>query len=153
MKIEKMTEAHRAAVLAMMRVFYASDAVSTNGSEEIFARDIDACTQENPYAEGFVFIEEGKTVGYAMLAKSFSTEFGLPCVWIEDLYFLEAYRGRGFGSAFFAHLEKSFPDCIFRLEVEEENEGAVHTYIKNGFDTLPYMEMKKIYMTHKEKKE
>ena len=37
-----------------------------------------------------------------------------------------------------------FPqDNIFRLEVEEENERAVHVYEKNGFTFLPYMEMKK----------
>ena len=107
MKIEKMTEAHAPAVLEMMRVFYASDAVFTNGSEEIFQNDIEACISDNPYAEGFVFIEDGGVVGYAMLAKSFSTEFGCPCIWIEDLYFLEAYRGRGFGSAFFCLLGRA----------------------------------------------
>jgi ribosomal protein S18 acetylase RimI-like enzyme len=32
---------------------------------------------------------------------------------------------------------------LFRLEVEEENEGAVHVYKKCGFDILPYMEMKR----------
>lgn len=32
---------------------------------------------------------------------------------------------------------------IFRLEVEVENERAVHIYRKNGFEVLPYMEMKK----------
>ena len=143
MKIEKMTGAHAHAVLEMMRVFYASDAVFTNGSEEIFQNDIAACVSDNPYAEGFVFIEDGGVVGYAMLAKSFSTEFGCPCIWIEDLYFLEAYRGRGFGSAFFAFLEERYSDVLLRLEVEEENERAVKTYRKNGFDTLPYMEMKK----------
>ena len=143
MEIRKMEERDRETVLSMMRVFYASPAVFTNGSEEIFSRDIDACVLENPYAEGFVFIEDGGVAGYAMLAKSFSTEFGCPTIWIEDLYFLEEYRGRGFGSAFFAFLEKSYSGVLLRLEVEEENGVAVHTYRKNGFDILPYMEMKK----------
>ena len=107
MEIRKMEERDRETVLSMMRVFYASPAVSTNGSEEIFGRDIDACVLEDPYAEGFVFIENGESIGYAMLAKSFSTEFGCPCIWIEDLYFLEKYRGRGYGSAFFTFLEIS----------------------------------------------
>ena len=30
-----------------------------------------------------------------------------------------------------------------RLEVEEENKRAVAVYQKNGYETLPYMEMKK----------
>ena len=44
---------------------------------------------------------------------------------------------------FFDYLEKAYTDCIFRLEVEEENERAIHVYKKNGFEILPYMEMKK----------
>ena len=32
---------------------------------------------------------------------------------------------------------------ILRLEVEAENEHAVHVYRKSGFEVLPYMEMKK----------
>ena len=38
--IRNMKESDREAVLAMMREFYASPAVFSNGSEEIFASDI-----------------------------------------------------------------------------------------------------------------
>lgn len=142
-KIRKMTEQDRAVVMEMMRVFYHSPAVWTNGSEEIYYRDISACVGDSPYAEGFIF-ENGKEIqGYGMIAKSFSTEFGRPCIWIEDLYLKEEYRGKGIGSSFFQYLEKEYPDTIMRLEVEEENERAIRVYRKNGYETLPYMEMKK----------
>ena len=85
MKLEAMREEHREEVLAMMRVFYASPAVSTNGSEEIFRADVDACLSDDPCLEGFVLTENGHLLGYTMLARSFSTEFGKHCVWIEDL--------------------------------------------------------------------
>ena len=78
-----------------------------------------------------------------MIAKSFSTEFGKPCIWVEDLYLKPEYRGKGIGSQFFEYLDQNYTDCIFRLEVEEENERAIHVYEKNGFAVLPYMEMKK----------
>ena len=78
-----------------------------------------------------------------MIAKSFSTEFGKPCIWIEDLYLKEEYRGGGIGSSFFSYLEEKFPETIMRLEVEEDNTRAVAVYQKNGYETLPYMEMKK----------
>ena len=48
MNIEIMKEQHREEILAMMRVFYASPAVYTNGSEEIFQADIDACIGMSP---------------------------------------------------------------------------------------------------------
>ena len=142
--IRKMQEADRGAVLDMMRVFYASPAVLSNGSEEIFHRDIDNCVSSCPYLEGYLFLEGSSIQGYAMVAKSFSTEFGRPCIWIEDLYIQPDCRGLGIGSRFFQFLEETYPDTVLRLEVEEENARAVKVYEKCGFDELPYMEMKKI---------
>ncbi len=133
----------RASVLDMMRVFYASPAVLTNGSNEIFEADIDNCVGESPYLEGYVFENDGNIIGYGMLAKSFSTEFGKPCIWIEDLYIKEEFRRLGVGSSFFRLVEKKYPAALLRLEVEEENERAIAVYKKNGFEVLPYMEMKK----------
>ena len=141
--IRKMVRDDRSTIIDMMRVFYASPAVLSNGSEEIFEADVENCVNESPYLEGFVFEEKGEILGYGMIAKSFSTEFGKPCIWVEDLYLKPEYRGQGVGSKFFEYLEKNYTDCIFRLEVEEENERAIHVYEKNGFTVLPYMEMKK----------
>lgn len=141
--IRKMTKNDKDTIMDMMRIFYASPAVLSNGSDEIFEADIENCVNDSPYLEGFVFEENGKIQGYGMIAKSFSTEFGKPCIWIEDLYIKPEYRGLGIGSMFFEYLEKTYTDCIFRLEVEEENERAIHVYEKNGFAVLPYMEMKK----------
>ena len=112
--IRKMTKQDKQAVIEMMRVFYTSPAVFSNGSENIFLQDIEACTGENPYLDGYIFAapDSGEIQGYGMVAKSFSTEFGKPCA-----------------------------GCVIRLEVEEENERAVKVYEKNEFHVLPYMEM------------
>ena len=141
--IAAMEEMHRERVLDMMRTFYASAAVLTNGSEEIFTADIDACISDNPYLEGFVFCRGEELLGYGMAAKSFSTEFGKPCIWIEDLYVTSAHRGKGIGSAFLDFMTCRYPDAILRLEVEEENGKAIAVYRKSGFEVLPYMEMTK----------
>ncbi len=142
--IKPMTAEHRETVLEMMRVFYTSPAVFTNGSEEIYQRDVENCINDNPYLEGYVFYEQDKVCGYAMIAKSFSTEFGLPCIWIEDLYIEPEYRGHGIGAKFLTFIEEKFPNTILRLEAEKENERAVYVYEKCGYDVLPYLEMKKI---------
>ncbi len=139
--IRQMEERDQSAVLAMMEVFYHSPAVHTNGSEEIFRKDVSECLSGSPYLEGLVFEGPEGLQGYAMLAKSYSTEFGRRCVWIEDLYILEAYRGMGIGKAFFAYVEGKYADCVLRLEVEEDNERALHLYKSRGFDALPYLEM------------
>lgn len=141
--IRYMKEQDRQRVLEMMRVFYASEAVFTNGSEDIFNTDIDNCVNENPYIEGYVFENGDHIQGYAMIAKSFSTEFGKACIWIEDIYVKEEYRGLGIASRFLGFIEQKYPNSLFRLEVELENERAVNVYKRCGYDVLPYMEMKK----------
>ena len=143
--IRPMEERDRERVLGMMRAFYASPAVLSDGSEEIFTADFDACVGENPFLEGYVFEEAGELSGYAMAAKSFSTEFGRQCVWIEDLYIREEYRGRGIGTLFLDFIIKKYPGAVFRLEVEEDNAGAVKVYKKRGFEFLDYEEMVKKY--------
>lgn len=141
--IRLMTINDKEAVIDMMRVFYTSPAVLSNGSEEIFLSDVENCVNDNPYLEGYIIENANDVQGYAMVAKSFSTEFGKHCIWIEDLYIKDEYRGMGLGSMTMKYIEEKYPDALFRLEVEEENERAVKTYKKCGFEVLPYMEMKK----------
>ena len=141
--IRKIKREDKKVVIDMMRTFYATPFVSTNGSEEIFNANLEACINESPYLEGYVFENDERVLGYGMLAKSFSTEFGKPCIWVEDLYIKDEYRGMGLGSSFFKFIEELYPDCLFRLEVESENERALNVYKKMGYEFLPYLEMKK----------
>lgn len=141
--IRKITNSDYQTVFDMMKVFYSSEAVFTNGSEEIFKCDIETCLNNNPYLEGYVFCQKNEITGYGMLAKSFSTEFGKPCIWIEDLYIKPDYRGVGIGKQFMEFVEKKYPHCLLRLEVELENIKAVKLYKKCGFKNLPYLEMTK----------
>ncbi len=141
--IRPMTEKDKIDILEMMRVFYTSPAVLSNGSVEIFASDIENCINDNPYLEGYVIENSKEIQGYTMIAKSFSTEFGKQCIWIEDLYIKDCYRRLGLGNMLLDFIAQKYTDCIFRLEVEEENERAIKLYKKCGFDVLPYVEMKK----------
>lgn len=141
--IRLMKKEDKPTVVEMMRVFYTSPAVLSNGSEQIYSDDVDNCVSGNPYLEGYIIESETDLAGYAMIAKSFSTEFGKPCIWIEDLYLKDSFRGLGIGKTFFDLITEKYTDCIFRLEVERENERAVKLYEKCGFAELPYMEMKK----------
>ena len=59
--IRVMTIEDKPAVLEMMKVFYASPAVLSNGSDEIFSNDIDNCVNDSPYLEGYV-LEESKEI-------------------------------------------------------------------------------------------
>ena len=94
-EIRKFRQEDKSFILNMMKEFCTSDAVYTNGSDEIYNADFDECLNNLPYLEGYTFCENENIIGYAMIAKSFSTEFGKRCIWLEDLYLLEPYRGQG----------------------------------------------------------
>ena len=141
--IRKFEEQDRNEILNMMKVFYSSDAVSTNGSLEIFTQSFELCVNQSPYLEGYVFEKGNDILGYSLIAKSFSTEFGKYCIWFEDLYLKPEYRGNKIIPKFIEYIEKQYSNAIFKLEVEDYNKHAVHVYKKMGFEQMPYIEMKK----------
>lgn len=139
--IRKMQRGDAEIVLDMMRRFYNSPALITHGSEEIFATNVENCLDDSICADGFIFIDGEKIIGYGITAQSYSTEFGRECVWIEDIYIAEEYRGRGIGSQFINFVKEHYPDKVLRLEASRGNDKALSFYKNLGFKELPYMEM------------
>lgn len=109
----------------------------------VTCNDINNCVGDCPFPEGYVFSYNNSVAGYAMVAKSFSTEFGKPCIWIEDIFVKQEFQGKGIGTRFLDYIEQKYPNRIFRLEVEKYNRNAIKLHKKSGYDFLPYMEMKK----------
>ncbi len=140
-EIRKFEKKDKPEILLMMEEFYSSDAVSTNGSSEIFEKDFDKCITDFPLLEGYVFCQNNIILGYSMIAKSFSTEFGKVCLWAEDLYVKKECRGQGIIPKFIEYIKLKYPDTLIKLEVEAENSHAVHVYKKCGFNKVPYVEM------------
>lgn len=140
MKIRKILREDKKIVVDMMRKFYNSPALITSGSEKIFDNNIESCIKNSPYIEGFVFTIENKIIGYGIIAKSFSTEFGGECIWIEDIYLEKDFRGQGFGTKFINYVKENYRGKILRLEADKDNLHALATYKNFGFKELPYME-------------
>lgn len=102
MNIRAMTIQDTDQVLCMMRVFYDSPAVLHKAPNTILLQDIADCVGECPFIEGYIFEEDGQIAGYAMTAKSYSTEYGGLCIWVEDIYIKPASRGVASGKHFWS---------------------------------------------------
>ena len=57
-------------------------------------------------AEVLFAITDGKEVGFALYFNNFSTFLGKAGLYLEDIYVLPQYRGRGIGKALFAELAR-----------------------------------------------
>ncbi len=55
-------------------------------------------------AEVLIGETEGKAVGFALFFHNFSTFLGRAGIYLEDLYVMPEFRGRGFGKSFLARL-------------------------------------------------
>jgi len=142
-KIRNFQNEDKSCVFRMMREFYNSPAVIHKASDAVLLADIEACISKSPFIEGYVFEKAGEIAGYAMVSKSFSTEAGGLCVWIEDIYLKPEFRGVGIGKEFFQYIEKLYKTAAarLRLEVESSNARAIEVYKKCGYEKLPYIQM------------
>ena len=139
--IRKLSLQDKEIFIKMMREFYTSPSVITNGSEKIFENNFINCTKNSNFVEGYIFEVEEKIIGYGILAKSYSTEFGGECIWLEDIFIESEFRGCGYGSKFIEYVKKIYPEKILRLEAEKENVNALNFYKHFGFKELPYLEL------------
>ncbi len=88
---------------------------------------------------GRVYLVEtrGEAVGYAVLTLGYSLEFAGRYALLDELFILEAHRGRGGGRQVLAFLEgicRSLGLQALRLEVARANRGARDLYAKMGFE-------------------
>jgi len=58
----------------------------------------------DPAAHVILAEVDGVPAGFALFFTSFSTFLGRPGIWLEDLFVLPEYRGRGIGGKLLAHL-------------------------------------------------
>ena len=61
---------------------------------------------EKKKAEVLFACEDGREVGFALFFHNFSTFLGRAGMYLEDLYVLPEYRGRGYGKALLRQLAK-----------------------------------------------
>lgn len=59
---------------------------------------------EKGKAEVLFAVCDGREIGFALFCYNFSTFLGRAGIWLEDLFVLPEYRGRGFGKAILQRL-------------------------------------------------
>ena len=141
--IRKVAESDREIFTSMVDEFYHSPAVLHAIPLKNIQNTFDQRCKHSPFADAYLFECDGNPAGYALLAITYSNEAGGPVLWIEEVYILPAFQGRGIGSTFFRFLEETLAPNFarVRLEVEQDNQGAIQLYKKLNFEVLDYLQM------------
>jgi len=137
------TAADREIVLPMVADFYRTDAVDHKVPVEIMERSFAACADpDEPLLRGVLVLDGGEIAGYVYLTFCYSAEVGGRCVFIEEIFLKEKFRGRGLGKEIMAWMEGEYPEVRrFRLEVTQVNKSAIRLYEKSGYQYLRYDQM------------
>lgn len=142
--IRKMQEQDRETFYRFANDFYASPALLHNVPQEYHRRNFDAAIDDSAWLDGYMIEANGKSVGFTLIARSYSTEAGGKCLWLEDIYLIAEYRGRGLAKEVFDLLDRLAQEeraARIRLEVEPENAPAYRLYRKLGYRELAYTSM------------
>ncbi len=90
---------------------------------------------EEKVAEVVIGEFRGRPVGFVLYFFNFSTFLARPGIYLEDLYVLEEYRGKGFGKTLLAYLARLAVERAYgRLEwaVLDWNEPSIELYKSLG---------------------
>lgn len=90
-------------------------------------------------AEVIFALEDGKEVGYALFYSNFSTFLGCAGLYLEDLFILPEYRGKGYGKGLLQTLAKiAVENGYARLEwpCQDSNKPGVDFYLSLGAEPL-----------------
>ena len=90
-------------------------------------------------AEVVFVLEDGKEVGFALFFHNFSTFLGRAGIYLEDLFVLPEYRGRGFGKALLKKLAAiAYERGCGRLEwwCLDWNKPSIDFYLSRGAEPM-----------------
>lgn len=95
---------------------------------------------EIPFAEAILAELDGQVVGWALFFHNYSTFLTQPGIYLEDLFVLPEFRGRGIGKSLIVYLAQlAVKRGCGRLEwsVLDWNELAIGFYKRIGADVMP----------------
>lgn len=144
--IRKITSEDRDFFIAASKAFYASAAVAHDVPASYHLTTFEELMNSEVYQSGYILAVDGVSAGYALVSKTFSREAGGTVWWLEELYILPEYRGKGLGRSYFDFIEKVAAENgvrRLRLEVEPDNTRAAKLYSNLGYKPLNYSQMLK----------
>ena len=120
-------------LVGLARAFHQEDGHRLSAAGE---GALHAIAEGEPLARCWLIRLAEETIGYLVLTLGYSVEHGGRDGFIDDLYVIDAARGRGVGAAALEFAVAEATELGIRtlhLEAEPENERAIGLYRRRGF--------------------
>jgi len=129
--------------IKMCMDFYNTDGVDHSIPVSNMEKTFNLLMEGLDFAKAYVCEKNNKTVGYILLALTYSNEAGGMVVWLDEIYVKPEFRSQGIGSELIDFVIDKYKDnaARFRLEITESNMGAKKLYLSKGFTDLSYRQM------------
>ncbi|MCK6615189.1 MAG: GNAT family N-acetyltransferase [Ignavibacteriaceae bacterium] len=128
------TSGHIPRLLQMMEEFYKIDGYPFDTA--LTGKNFRDFLEKEHLGRGWLIMEGTTVIGYLLLCFGFSFEFGGRNAFLDELYIIEEFRGRGAGSLAVDFILKEAPNHgvkALHLEVELTNHRAFSLYKRKGF--------------------
>jgi ribosomal protein S18 acetylase RimI-like enzyme len=131
----KLEESDKEEVVAMIQAFYEEDMSGKRKAKEQVYKSLEAFEKHPDYGSVTVFTAEEIIVGYCIIVHFYSNEYGGMMLYIDELYVVPEYRGKGIATDFIRQLRGNNEiDCVaMKLEVLPYNTKAFKLYERLGF--------------------
>ena len=135
-EIAPLREGDLSEALDLMRVFYAHEGFDFD--PDASGRMLRHLLARPEVGAVFLVRDGGRALGYLVLTRCYSLEFGGPFVLLDEIFVLPAAQGRGLGKRLLdtasAYCRESGSGYL-RLEVQKKNLRALEVYRTYGFRT------------------
>jgi GNAT superfamily N-acetyltransferase len=124
-------------LLPLMRGYHEFESIDATDAERLATIEPLLAGQEN-LGQVWLIETAGRTVGYIALCYGYSIEFGGRDAFVDELFIVEAERGRGLGRRALERVKAEAAQNgvkALHLEVARENTTAKNFYGKAGFQS------------------
>jgi ribosomal protein S18 acetylase RimI-like enzyme len=146
MEFKPFEEQHLTELEAMILALYREDSGGEPMSPGKIGRTARELARHPEKGRILLFVAGETVVGYAIVIRYWSNEYGGDILFVDELYVKPDWRRRGIASRFFEYLSTCEPTTVkaLALEVRPSNERAFRYYQKLGFVPSPSRELIKL---------
>lgn len=146
MELKKYEDEFRTDLVIMIKNFFNEHRDMTKSREEFYISEKEAeesLDYWNKNSDIYMINIDNQIIGFTRIRFG-----GTKSSWLEDLFIIKEYRGNGYGNQSMKMIDAMMKEkgiLAMFVDVIPRNPAAIKLYLKNGFDHLNMIQLRKNY--------